>query len=257
MANFEINQVTKVYSGTSQTKTLENINLTISDGEFLCLLGPSGCGKSTLLEILAGLQQPTSGTIYLDNEPLKTPNKKLGFVFQDASLYPWRTIFENVGLGLEIQGINSSERNERVQKYLEMVGLSGFENKYPHQLSGGMRQRAGIARALANNPEVILMDEPFGAVDYLTRIQLQNDLLAIWKKEKKTIIFVTHDIAEAVLLGDRVVLLTARPGKIKKIFTIPKERPRRREDLELLKIQNEIYAAIYEVKTEADMEYNI
>ncbi len=257
MANFAIKQVTKVYSGTTKTKTLDNINLTISEGEFLCLLGPSGCGKSTLLEILAGLQQPTSGTIYFDNEPLQTPNEKLGFVFQDASLYPWRTIYENIGLGLEIRGIHRAERNERVQKYLKMVGLQGFESKYPHQLSGGMRQRAGIARALANNPEVILMDEPFGAVDYLTRIQLQNDLLAIWEAEKKTIIFVTHDIAEATFLADRVVLLTARPGKIKKIFSLPQQRPRRREDLELLKIQNEIYAAIYEVETAADSDYII
>ena len=257
MAEFVIRQVSKVYPGPSATTSLEEINLTVRDGEFLCILGPSGCGKSTLLEILAGLQQPTSGEILFNQEKLQTPNHKLGFVFQDPSLYPWRTVSDNVELGLEIKGINKMERRDKAKDYLELVGLHGFENKYPHQLSGGMRQRAGIARALANNPEVLLMDEPFGAVDHLTRLQLQNDLLDIWQAEKKTVVFVTHDVAEAVFLADRVVLLSPRPGKIKDVFEIKKTRPRRRDDAELLKIQNEIYLSIYDVKTEADLEYTL
>jgi ABC-type nitrate/sulfonate/bicarbonate transport system ATPase subunit len=255
MAEFVINHISKTYPGSDATVSLEDISLTIRDGEFLCILGPSGCGKSTLLEILAGLQQPTSGDIFFNQSPLQTPNNKLGFVFQDPSLYQWRTVTENVELGLEIQGVVKARRREIAQKYLAMVGLEGFEQKYPHQLSGGMRQRAGIARALANNPEVLLMDEPFGAVDHLTRLQLQNDLSTIWQAEKKTIVFVTHDVSEAVFLADRVVLLTPRPGKLKKIFAIRHERPRRRDDVELLHIQNEIYLSIYDVKTDADLEY--
>lgn len=257
MAGFEVQDVGKVYGGAVPVETLQNIQLTIEDGEFLCLLGPSGCGKSTLLEILAGLQLPSSGEVLFAGQPLKGTDKRLGVVFQDPSLYPWRTIFRNVELGLEIRGADKAERRERVQSYLQMVGLGGFEHKYPHHLSGGMRQRAGIARALANDPEVLLMDEPFGAVDHLTRLQLQDDLLDIWKAEKKTVVFVTHDVAEAVFLGTRVVLLSARPGRINQIFQIPHKHPRKRDDLELLKIQNDIYAAIYDIKTQADLEYTI
>lgn len=257
MAGFEVKDVGKIYEGHVPVETLQNINLSIKDGEFVCLLGPSGCGKSTLLEILAGLQSPSSGDVLFDGESMKGTDKRLGVVFQDPSLYPWRTISRNVELGLEMRGADKIKRRERVQSYLKMVGLSGFEQKYPHQLSGGMRQRAGIARALANDPEVLLMDEPFGAVDHLTRLQLQDDLLEIWKKEKKTVVFVTHDVSEAVFLGTRVVLLSARPGRINQIFNIPQKHPRKRDDLELLKIQNDIYAAIYDIKTQEDLEYII
>ncbi|MDD5168014.1 MAG: ABC transporter ATP-binding protein [Syntrophales bacterium] len=245
MAEIVIRQVTKIYPGEVAVECLDHIDLTVRDGEFLCILGPSGCGKSTLLEILAGLQQPTGGEIVFDGRPLQTPSNKLGFVFQDPSLYPWRTVVENVALGLEIRGIGKSERTRIAERYLATVGLGGFERKYPHQLSGGMRQRAGLARALTNDPEVLLMDEPFGAVDYLTRLQLQDDLVDIWKTEKKTIVFVTHDVSEAIYLGDRVVLLTPRPGRIKKIVHIEKDHPRRRDDLDLSIIQNRIYAAIH------------
>lgn len=255
MAGFSINHVSLIYPGIVPTETLADINLTINDGEFLCILGPSGCGKSSLLELLAGLQMPSSGDIVFESEKLRGPNNKLGVVFQDPSLYPWRTVLQNVELGLEIRGGRKKERRQTVQKYLEMVGLRGFEHKYPHHLSGGMRQRAGLARALANSPKVLLMDEPFGAVDHLTRLQLQSDLLDIWEAEKKTVVFVTHDVGEAVYLGDRVVLLSPRPGKINKIFTIPHKRPRHREALELLQIQNDIYSAIYDIKTQADLEY--
>ncbi|GAA4848955.1 ABC transporter ATP-binding protein [Paenibacillus vulneris] len=257
MAGFTLQAVSKRYGGSSPTLTLSDINLTIRDGEFISILGPSGCGKSTLLEILAGLQLPTSGEVLLDGKKLRGPGIERGVVFQDPSLYPWRTIFQNVGIGLELRKIPKSERKDIVQYYLNMVGLQGFEHKYPHQLSGGMKQRAGIARALANSPEVLLMDEPFGAVDHLTRLQLQDDLLHIWEKEKKTVCFVTHDVSEAVFLGDLVVLLSPRPGKIQKIFDIPYPRPRKRDDVQLLKVQNDIYAAIHQVKTQEDLEFVI
>ncbi|SMF79637.1 NitT/TauT family transport system ATP-binding protein [Paenibacillus uliginis N3/975] len=257
MAGFTVHNVSKVYDGAVPTVTLKDINLTVEDGEFLCILGPSGCGKSTLLELLAGLQRPSEGSILLDEEWLKGPDRKLGVVFQDPSLYPWRTVDQNVGLGLEFAGVGKAERKERVDKYLEMVGLLGFGAKYPHQLSGGMKQRAGIARALVGNPEVLLMDEPFGAVDHLTRLQLQSDLLRIWEEEQKTVVFVTHDVSEAVFLADRIVLLSPRPGRIHRIFNITLARPRKLDDAGLLKIQNDIYSAIYDVKTEEDLEFTI
>lgn len=257
MAGFSIDAVSKVYGGSAPTETLSNIDLTIEDGEFLSILGPSGCGKSTLLEILAGLQLPSSGEVRFGGKKLQGPGIERGVVFQDPSLYPWRTVFRNVELGLELRGISKAERKSAVQKYLDMVGLRGFEHKYPHHLSGGMKQRAGIARALAGDPEVLLMDEPFGAVDHLTRLQLQDDLLKIWEAERKTIVFVTHDVSEAVFLGDRVVLLSPRPGRINKIFHVPGGRPRKRDDLELLKIQNDIYAVIHDVKTQEHVEYVI
>ncbi|MHA7966343.1 ABC transporter ATP-binding protein [Paenibacillus sp. CAU 1782] len=257
MAGFLISDVSKVYDGATPTETLRGIDLTIQDGEFLSILGPSGCGKSTLLEILAGLQTPTSGEVSFDGKALKGPGIERGVVFQDPSLYPWRTVLKNIELGLELRGVERRERREAAQRYVDLVGLGGFEQKYPHQLSGGMKQRAGLARALANSPEVLLMDEPFGAVDHLTRLQLQDDLLNIWEGEKKTIVFVTHDVSEAVFLGDRVVLLSPRPGRINRIFQVPKPRPRKRDDLELLQIQNEIYAALLEVKSEESLEFTI
>lgn len=257
MAGYTVQHVSKVYEGTVPTVTLKDINLTVNEGEFLCILGPSGCGKSTLLEMLAGLQQPTEGDILLDGKKLDGPSRKLGVVFQDPSLYPWRNISQNVGLGLEIGRVRKDERKIRVDKYLAMVGLEGFGSKYPHHLSGGMRQRAGLARALVGSPEVLLMDEPFGAVDHLTRLQLQDDLLRIWKEEKKTVVFVTHDVSEAVFLGNRIVLLSPRPGIIHKIFNIPSQHPRKRDDIGLLKIQNEVYSAIYDIKTEEDLEFTI
>lgn len=257
MAQFKVQQVSKVYDGIQPVVTLKNINLQFEDSEFICILGPSGCGKSTLLELLAGLQKPTSGHIFIDNEEVVGPNEKLGVVFQDASLYPWRTIFQNVSIGLEFTGYKKAAIKPSVEKYLKLVGLEQFADKYPHQLSGGMRQRAGIARALVSSPEVLLMDEPFGAVDHLTRLKLQDDLLGIWEKEKKTIIFVTHDVSEAIYLADRVVLLSARPGEVQEIFKITVPRPRRRNDLLLLNIQNKIYSAIYQVSSEENLEYTI
>jgi|SRR5690625_1070235 len=257
MAQFKVSGVSKIYEGTNPTVTLQDIDLQVEDGEFICIIGPSGCGKSTLLELLAGLQQATSGQIYIDGEAITGPNKKLGVVFQDPSLYPWRTIAKNVGLGLEFSRHDKKEIPKLVKKYLKLVGLEQFSSKYPHQLSGGMRQRVGIARALASSPEVLLMDEPFGAVDHLTRLTLQDDLLEIWDQEKKTVVFVTHDVSEAVYLADRIILLSPRPGRVQDIFSVNIPRPRKRDDLVLLEIQNQIYRSIYHVKTDEDLEFVI
>ncbi|MGE5607085.1 MAG: ABC transporter ATP-binding protein [Bacteroidota bacterium] len=247
--------VTKIFSGKQEITALADINLTIKNGEFVSILGPSGCGKSTLLEIIAGLQVPSSGKILLDGEPVTQPLLELGVVFQDSALYPWRTVLENIELGPELRGVPKRERREIAEKYIQMVKLDGFEQKYPSQLSGGMRQRAGLARTLANNPQILLMDEPFGAVDHLTRLQLQDDLLEICRKEQKTVIFITHDVPEGVFLGDRVILLTPRPGRIQKILTVPVQKPRRREDPALIAIHDTIYRLIYATSDETDLEY--
>lgn len=258
MPEIKISDISKVYSdnsGNSGVTALTEINLTVKDGEFVCILGPSGCGKSTLLDIISGLEPSTGGTISVGGNLVSGPGPELGVVFQDPSLYPWRTIADNIGLGLELRGVPLKTRQEIVEKYIKLVKLEGFEKKYPHQLSGGMKQRTGLARTLANDPAVLLMDEPFGAVDHLTRLKLQEDLLDIWQNDRKTVVFVTHDVHEAVFLGDRVVLLSPRPGKIQKIFNIRLSRPRSRSDAELLAIQDEIYSSIYDVHKDEDLEY--
>lgn len=252
---FDVRNVSKTYHGG--TTALQDINLSIEENEFVCFLGPSGCGKSTLLEMLSGLESPTSGEILFKGELLKNPSNRIGFVFQDASLYPWRTTLKNIELGLEMKGVPKAERRKKAEQYLSLVGLDGFEKKFPHQLSGGMRQRAGIARALVNQPDVLLMDEPFGALDHLTRLQLQKDLLDIWSKEKKTVVFVTHDVGEAVFLADRIVLFTSRPGKVKQITTLKNERPRNPQDPALIQKQNEIFASLQDYEDNKGVEYNI
>lgn len=257
LSQITIDNVFKVYTGVNPIEVLKGINLNIKNGEFVCILGPSGCGKSTLLEIIAGLQSPSQGQVLLDGIPVTGPNPEIGIVFQDSSLYPWRTVLENVELGPEIKGVNRRLRRGLAQKYIQMVNLSGFEDRYPHQLSGGMRQRVGIARTLINNPKVLLMDEPFGAVDYLTRLQLQNELMEIWKKEKKTVIFVTHDISEAVFLGERVVVLTPRPGRVKSVIDVPLKKPRDRNDPAILEIEEKIYRIINHTGPEYELEFYI
>lgn len=256
MPGIVIEKLKKTYTDRNgnSTEALSDINLNVKEGEFLCILGPSGCGKSTLLEIIAGLQKPTEGKILVEDAEVKGASKDLGFVFQDASLFPWRTIKENIEFGLEVRGIKKAERNSLMEKYINLVNLKGFENKYPHQLSGGMRQRAGLARTLINNPKVLLMDEPFSAVDHLTRLQLQKEVTDIWEKEKKTVVFITHDVSEAVYLGDRVVLLSPRPSKIRKIFEIPVKRERSRDDSLIFEIESKIYRAINSLQ-EIEPEY--
>lgn len=203
---------------------LENINLDVADGEFLCLLGPSGCGKSTLLSAMAGFLTPTSGEITIDGEKVRRPDPRRIFVFQERGVFPWLTVQGNIGFGLS--RLPRAEREQRVDRYIKMVGLEGFEKSYPHELSGGMKQRVEVARALAVNPDVMFLDEPFGALDSITRMVMRGELLRIWHAERKTILFVTHDIDEAVQLADRVVVMSARPGRIQQIVPIDIEHPR-------------------------------
>lgn len=205
---------------------LNDINLTIRPGEFVCLIGPSGCGKTTLLYTIAGLLKPTTGEILLDGQKNTGPSSKKAMVFQDATLLPWRNVWGNLAYGLETQRIEKSEKENRVQHYLKMVGLANFVEYYPHQLSGGMKQRVNLARALACEPEILLLDEPFASLDAQTREKMGQELLSIWQKTKKTFIFVTHQISEALFLADRVIILSGRPGRIKKELKVDFPRPR-------------------------------
>lgn len=205
---------------------VEDFNLKCERGEFITVVGPSGCGKSTMLMILAGLEQATKGRVLIDGKQVKGPGNDRAVVFQEFALLPWRTVLDNVAFGMEFRRIPRNERYDIARRYIEMVGLAGFENHYPNQLSGGMRQRVGIARALAVNPDILLMDEPFGALDAQTREVMGGELLKIWDKEKKTVIFITHDIDEAIYLADRICVMTARPGRVKEIVEVDFGRPR-------------------------------
>ncbi len=209
-----------------------DVNLEVADGEFVCLLGPSGCGKTTLLRMAAGLDSPTEGELFLDNRKIEGVNKECGFVFQEYVLFPWRTVKGNIEFGPEVKGMQKEERERISNHYIELVGLKGFENHYPHELSGGMKQRVGIARAYANSPKLLLMDEPFGALDAQTRNLMQGELLRIWQEEHISALFVTHSVDEAVYLADRVVVLSARPGTVKEIFDVALPRPRVRTSQE-------------------------
>ncbi|HWR42639.1 ABC transporter ATP-binding protein [Sporomusa sp.] len=210
----------------TEFEAIKHLDLTVKQGEFLAIVGPSGCGKSTFLDMVAGLAQPSSGEIFIDGKLITGPALDRGIVMQGYALFPWRTVRKNVEFGLEIKKVPQKDRKEISQRYIELVGLTNFEDRYPHELSGGMKQRVAIARALAYDPEVLLMDEPFAAVDAQTREVLQEELLRIWEKTKKTIIFVTHGIDEAVFLADRVAVMTANPGTIKEIVNINLPRPR-------------------------------
>jgi NitT/TauT family transport system ATP-binding protein len=210
----------------TEFEAIKQLDLTVKQGEFLAIVGPSGCGKSTFLDMIAGLAKPSSGEIFMDGKLITGPALDRGIVMQGYALFPWRTVRKNVEFGLEIKKVPQKERQEISQQYLELVGLKNFEDRYPHELSGGMKQRVAIARALAYDPEVLLMDEPFAAVDAQTREVLQEELLRIWEKTRKTIVFVTHGIDEAVFLADRVAVMTANPGTIKEIVDINLPRPR-------------------------------
>ncbi len=205
---------------------LEEISLSVRDEEFVVIVGPSGCGKSTLLRLVAGLMEPTSGEMLLDGRPIRGPSADRGMVFQSYTLFPWLTVQRNVEFGLALRRVPAEERRRVAARFIAEVGLEGFEDAYPEQLSGGMRQRTALARALANDPEILLMDEPFGALDSQTRQLMQELLLRIWEHAHKTVLFITHDIDEAILLADRVLVMTARPGRIKKEMRIDLPRPR-------------------------------
>jgi ABC-type nitrate/sulfonate/bicarbonate transport system ATPase subunit len=224
------------------TRVLEEINLSVTEGEFVCLLGPSGCGKSTLLNIVGGFLQPAAGTVTIDGEPVSGPDPRRIFVFQERGVFPWLTVEENIGFGLFRQG--DAEKRARIAHYVQLVGLRGFEKSYPQELSGGMKQRLEVARALAVNPDVLYLDEPFGALDSITRLQMRRELLRIWQAEKKTILFVTHDIEESVQLADRVVVLSARPGRIRRIVDVDIPHPRDLSDPRYLALRDEIFGEI-------------
>ncbi|MEL4305846.1 ABC transporter ATP-binding protein [Methanococcoides sp. LMO-2] len=228
------------------TLALDNVTLEIKDKEFVCFIGPSGCGKTTLLRTIAGLEFPDSGEITLDGEKITVPDSKRGMVFQEYSLFPWRTVIQNITFGLQMKGLSKNESLEKGEKYLKLVGLEQFRNSYPYELSGGMRQRVAIARALANEPKVLLMDEPFGALDAQTRNTLQNELLDVWAKDQITIIFVTHSVDEAVFLADKIVVMTARPGKIKKVIDVELPRPRDRTSSEANELRHKLLRMLAE-----------
>lgn len=223
---------------------LEKVNLEVKDKEFICILGPSGCGKTTLLRIIAGLDKPTAGDVLLDDIRVDKPGQDRGMVFQDYSLFPWRTVIDNIVFGLEVLGVDKKERYKSAREYLELLDLEKFENSFPYELSGGMRQRIAIVRALINNPKLLLMDEPFGALDAQTRNIMQAELLRIWEKKHKTILFVTHSVDEAVYLADRIVVMSARPGTIKEIFNIDLPHPRIRTSQEANLIRDRVLKSL-------------
>lgn len=235
-------------------EVLSGLNFSILKGEFICIVGGSGCGKSTLLRAMAGLDPDYEGQILIDGQEVRSPKKERGMVFQEARLFPWLTVEDNVVFALN-EG-SESEKREKAHKCLELVGLSGFEKSLPKQLSGGMAQRANIARALVNNPYILFLDEPFGALDAFTKIQLQNELLNIKQKEKSTMIMVTHDIEEAVYLADRIIVMDKNPGRIKDIVITDLPRPRNRNDLEFVRLRKKIYSYFFERK-EIEEDYTI
>jgi NitT/TauT family transport system ATP-binding protein len=217
-----------------------NISLDVYDNEFLVLLGPGHCGKSVLLNIIGGLETQVGGNKYLDGEKLVGNDKRIGMVFQRLGLMPWKTVMGNVELGPQIAGVDKATRRKTAQKYIDLVGLTGFEKSYPNELSGGMKQRVGIARAYTNNPEILLMDEPFGQLDAQTRYAMQEEIQRVWQQEKRTIIFVTNNIEEAVYLGDRIILLSQCPATVKQIYDLKLPRPRNTIDPEFLRIRKEV-----------------
>ncbi|MCR0983744.1 ABC transporter ATP-binding protein [Roseomonas pecuniae] len=209
---------------------LQDVGLDLAPNSFTCLLGPSGCGKSTLLNMIAGFAEPSAGQVLVDGQPVHGPSADRGVVFQEYALFPWRTALDNVAFGPMLRGRSRAEQREIGRRYLALVGLAGHEDKYPGNLSGGMKQRVAIARALANDPSVLLMDEPFGALDAQTREVLQEELLAIWERHRKTVVFVTHSISESIFLADRIVVMATRPGAVKEVIDLDLPRPRDRSD---------------------------
>ena len=246
MASLSLKNIEKVYP--NGFKAVQDFNLEIADKEFIIFVGPSGCGKSTLLNIIAGLLEPSSGHVYVDDKVVEGPGPERGVVFQQYALFPWLTVLKNVEFGLNLKGIKGEKAKEEAMKYLKMVDLEQFASSYPKELSGGMKQRVAIARAYAVNPGVLLMDEPFGALDAQTRTQLQSELLNTWEKEKKTCFFITHDVDEAIILAQKVIIMSARPGRIKEIVDINIPYPRTQETKmtdEFLQLKNYIWGQVY------------
>lgn len=254
MGSVEISNLRRTFArddgGT--VEAIGGVSLTIGHDEFVSFVGPSGCGKTTLLRIIAGLDEADSGAILVDGKQISGTSPMVGMVFQEYSLFPWRNVLDNVAFGPEMRGISKEERHDLARRYISLVGLDQFERSYPYELSGGMRQRVAIARALANDPDLLLMDEPFGALDAQTRNKMQSELLSIWEQSKKTILFVTHSVDEAVYLSDRIVVMSARPGKIRSIIQVPISRPRNRTDPEFARLRRDVLALIEEQTLQAN-----
>ncbi len=246
----KIDQVKRVFNVRgNEVIALNGVDLDIMENEFVCVVGPSGCGKSTLLNMIAGLDKPSSGAIYMDGKEVDGPSPDRGVVFQQYALFPWLTVEKNVAFGLKLRGFDQETIERETKKYLEMVELTAFAKSYPKELSGGMKQRVAIARAYAVNPQVLLMDEPFGALDAQTRTQLQTELLKTWEKEQKTCFFITHDVEEAIILAQKVVIMSARPGRIKEVVEINIPHPRTQETKmtkEFLDLKNYIWGQVYQ-----------
>ena len=241
--------VKKFQTRKGEVVALNGVNLDIHENEFVCVVGPSGCGKSTLLNIIGGLEEPTEGKVTVDGKGILGPGPDRGIVFQQYALFPWLTVEDNVKFGLKLQGKDRDESEAIAQKYLKMVDLLDFAKSYPKELSGGMKQRVAIARAYAVNPKVLLMDEPFGALDAQTRTQLQSELLETWEKEQKTCFFITHDVEEAIILAQRVVIMYARPGRVKEVVDIDIPYPRTQETKmtpRFLELKNHIWSQVYQ-----------
>ena len=229
MSKLAVESVSRVFPGVRHgppTRALDRTDLAVADNDFIAILGPSGCGKSTLLRIVAGLDQPTTGRVLLDGQPVTRPGPDRGMVFQSYTLFPWLTVRQNICFGLREKGVSQAEQDRVAAEYVQRVGLSGFEEHYPKMLSGGMQQRTALARALANDPKILLLDEPFGALDNQTRALMQELLAGIWEADRKTVLFVTHDIDEAIFMANRVAVMTARPGRIKSDVRIDLPHPR-------------------------------
>ena len=250
VTKLKIDNVKKIYQTRKGEMTaLNGVNLDIKENEFICVVGPSGCGKSTLLNIIAGLDTPSSGAVYMDDKKIEGTGTERGVVFQQYALFPWMTVLKNVMFGLKLQGKSDAQAKEIAMKYIKAVQLEDFVNHYPKELSGGMKQRVAIARAYAVNPEVLLMDEPFGALDAQTRTQLQTELLKTWENERKTCFFITHDVDEAIILAQRVIIMSSRPGRIKEIVDIDIPYPRDQETKmspRFMELKNHIWSQVYQ-----------
>lgn len=255
MENVEV-EFPKPGSPNGRVHALSDLNLEIKDQEFVCLLGPSGCGKSTALNLIAGFTQPTSGSVEVEGEPIIAPGPERGVVFQDATIFPWMSVRENVAFGPAMrQSSSAKEIDAKVDEFLDHVGLAAFGDHLPNELSGGMRQRVGLARVLINDPPILLMDEPFGALDAQTRITMQELLLDLWERDRKTVLFVTHDIDEALILGDRVIVMSARPGRISHEITVELPRPRSHElitDPDYIELRRELFEELRSETHRAD-----
>jgi ABC-type nitrate/sulfonate/bicarbonate transport system ATPase subunit len=243
-------------NGGEDIAVLNDVDLSFKPGEFISLIGPSGCGKSTLLRIIAGLTRADSGELTLDGEPVAGPGFERGLVFQDPTLFPWMTIYENIAYGLRSRGVYKKEKHH-IPGYFRQVGLEGFEKSYPHHLSGGMAQRAALARALVNKPKVLLLDEPLGALDAFTRMNMQDEILKIWEEQRMTAVMVTHDVDEAIYMAMRIVVMSARPARIEQVIKVEISRPRRRDDPDFLALRAKILKILHFAGGGAEPEYNL